>query len=115
MVSYQLDELRNKEHIDRPEYSQPLSTAVQIALIELFRSFGITPKAVVGHSSGEIAAAYVEDFLSLPFDSALTLTFACNLPRFIQMFETIFSQLKIFEAGKSIPYIISLSFLSNKV
>jgi acyl transferase domain-containing protein len=50
--------LRNS-NIDLPEYSQPLSTAIQIALLELLASFGITPKAVVGHSSGEIAAAYV--------------------------------------------------------
>ncbi|KAI1390359.1 uncharacterized protein F4822DRAFT_443215 [Hypoxylon trugodes] len=59
------DELRRSENIDKPEYSQPLSTAIQIALIELFRSFGITPKAVVGHSSGEIAAAYAVGALSL--------------------------------------------------
>lgn len=52
-----IDELHNKENIDRPEYSQPLSTAIQIALIELLKSFGVVPKAVVGHSSGEIAAA----------------------------------------------------------
>jgi acyl transferase domain-containing protein len=46
-------------NIDKPEYSQPISTAIQIALVELLESFGIVPKAVVGHSSGEIAAAYV--------------------------------------------------------
>ncbi|PLN82692.1 polyketide synthase [Aspergillus taichungensis] len=51
------DELRQGKHINEPQYSQPLSTAVQIALVELLESFGITPKAVVGHSSGEIAAA----------------------------------------------------------
>ncbi|KAL0940386.1 polyketide synthase [Colletotrichum truncatum] len=60
-----LDELQNGENIDRPEYSQPLSTAVQLALIELLRSFEITPKAVIGHSSGEIAAAYAIGALSL--------------------------------------------------
>ncbi|KAK0611417.1 hypothetical protein B0T14DRAFT_440480 [Immersiella caudata] len=38
--------------------SQPLCTAVQIALIDLLQSLGITFHAVVGHSSGEIAAAY---------------------------------------------------------
>jgi acyl transferase domain-containing protein len=57
MTDQQIDELLNNENIDRPEYSQPLSTALQIALVELLKSFGVIPKAVVGHSSGEIAAA----------------------------------------------------------
>ncbi|KAI1384387.1 ketoacyl-synt-domain-containing protein [Hypoxylon trugodes] len=68
------DELRQKENINKPEYSQPLSTAVQIGLVELLRSFGITPKAVVGHSSGEIAAAYAI--------GALSLTSACKVSYF---------------------------------
>ncbi|PGH15529.1 hypothetical protein AJ79_02311 [Helicocarpus griseus UAMH5409] len=38
--------------------SQPCCTAIQIALVDLLRSWGITPDAIVGHSSGEIAAAY---------------------------------------------------------
>ncbi|KAK7936648.1 polyketide synthase [Apiospora aurea] len=38
--------------------SQPLCTAVQIGLVRVLRSWGIEPAAVVGHSSGEIAAAY---------------------------------------------------------
>ncbi|TFB04561.1 Compactin diketide synthase mokB [Trichoderma ghanense] len=59
------DELRSSKNINLPEYSQPLSTAVQIALLELLASFGIAPKAVVGHSSGEIAAAYAIGALSL--------------------------------------------------
>ncbi|KAI8964593.1 hypothetical protein F5Y11DRAFT_355477 [Daldinia sp. FL1419] len=59
------DELHNKENIDRPEYSQPLSTAIQLGLTELLKSFGVVPKAVVGHSSGEIAAAYAVGALSL--------------------------------------------------
>lgn len=42
---------------DLPEYSQAMTTALQIALVELLRSFNILPSAVVGHSSGEIAAA----------------------------------------------------------
>lgn len=38
--------------------SQPTCTAIQIALVQVMRSWGIAPSAVVGHSSGEIAAAY---------------------------------------------------------
>ncbi len=41
-----------------PELSQPLCTALQIALVDLLASFNVFPVAVVGHSSGEIAAAY---------------------------------------------------------
>ncbi|KAK0649293.1 hypothetical protein B0T16DRAFT_326350 [Cercophora newfieldiana] len=50
------DEGMSRVHIAR--ISQPLCTAVQIALIDLLRSLGIAFHAVVGHSSGEIAAAY---------------------------------------------------------
>ncbi|TLD16759.1 uncharacterized protein PgNI_02150 [Pyricularia grisea] len=38
--------------------SQPVCTAVQLALVRLLRDWGIAPEFVVGHSSGEIAAAY---------------------------------------------------------
>jgi acyl transferase domain-containing protein len=44
--------------------SQPLCTIIQIALVDLLRSWNITPTAVVGHSSGEIAAAYAAGSLS---------------------------------------------------
>ncbi|KAJ5493860.1 Acyl transferase/acyl hydrolase/lysophospholipase [Penicillium fimorum] len=44
--------------------SQPLCTAIQVALIDLLRAAGINFSAVVGHSSGEIAAAYAADFIS---------------------------------------------------
>ncbi|KAI0423792.1 polyketide synthase-like protein [Xylaria sp. FL1042] len=44
--------------------SQPLCTAVQIALVNVLRSWGVKPSANVGHSSGEIAAAYASDLIS---------------------------------------------------
>lgn len=42
----------------RAELSQPICTAVQIALVNALARCNIQPDAVVGHSSGEIAAAY---------------------------------------------------------
>lgn len=45
--------------------SQPICTALQIALVDLLRAWGIKPKAVCGHSSGEVAAAYSANILSL--------------------------------------------------
>ncbi|KAK1961283.1 beta-ketoacyl synthase domain-containing protein [Colletotrichum sublineola] len=44
--------------------SQPLCTAVQIALVDLLSSLGVSFHTVVGHSSGEIAAAYAAGVLS---------------------------------------------------
>ena len=50
--------------IDQVHLSQPICTAVQVALVKLLHSWGITPKACVGHSSGEIAAAYASGLLT---------------------------------------------------
>lgn len=58
--------MASKEHsrIADSVISQPLCTAVQIMVVELLRQAGIRFNAVVGHSSGEIACAYVSGFLS---------------------------------------------------
>lgn len=45
-------------------FSQPLCTAVQIVLVELLTAVGVTFKAVVGHSSGEIACAFAAGFIT---------------------------------------------------
>lgn len=45
-------------------FSQTLCTAVQVMLVNLLRVAGISFTAVVGHSSGEIAAAYAAGYLS---------------------------------------------------
>ncbi|KAM0254483.1 hypothetical protein ACHAQJ_006765 [Trichoderma viride] len=46
------------------EFSQPLCTALQIALVDTLGAVGIKPAAVVGHSSGEIGAAYAAGALT---------------------------------------------------
>ncbi|KAI1431432.1 putative polyketide synthase [Xylaria sp. CBS 124048] len=59
--------------INGAEISQPACTAIQIALVKLLRSWGITPAAVTGHSSGEIAAAYTVGLIS--FKTAMAVAF----------------------------------------
>ncbi|KAF4462221.1 polyketide synthase [Fusarium albosuccineum] len=55
------------------ELSQPLCTAIQIALVDTFASVGIHPTAVVGHSSGEVAAAYAAGAITA--QEAITIAF----------------------------------------
>lgn len=60
-------------NLSEPEISQPVTTALQLALVNLLGSWNIQPKVVVGHSSGEIAAAYCVGGLS--FESALRIAY----------------------------------------
>ncbi|GGU99719.1 polyketide synthase [Streptomyces litmocidini] len=51
--------------MDRADVVQPVLWAVMVSLAEVWRSFGVEPEAVLGHSQGEIAAACVAGALSL--------------------------------------------------
>ncbi|MFF2744227.1 SDR family NAD(P)-dependent oxidoreductase [Kitasatospora sp. NPDC058048] len=51
--------------LDRVDVVQPALFAVMVSLAALWRAHGVEPDAVVGHSQGEIAAAYVAGALSL--------------------------------------------------
>ncbi|KAF2755008.1 ketoacyl-synt-domain-containing protein [Pseudovirgaria hyperparasitica] len=50
--------------LDQAEYSQPLCTVLQVAIVDLLCSWDVKPVSVIGHSSGEIAAAYASHRIS---------------------------------------------------
>ena len=55
---------KNPDLLPSPDFSQPLVIALQLVLMAVFEEWGISPKAVVGHSSGELAAAGAVGYLS---------------------------------------------------
>ena len=60
----ELTEVRSPAKLREPEFSQPLVTALQLCIISVLSEWGISPSAVVGHSSGEIAAACAAGLIS---------------------------------------------------
>ncbi|MGC7102890.1 beta-ketoacyl synthase N-terminal-like domain-containing protein, partial [Amycolatopsis lurida] len=59
------DVLRDGAGLDRVDVLQPVLWATMVSLARLWRSLGVEPAAVIGHSQGEIAAACVAGALSL--------------------------------------------------
>ncbi|MEU9986405.1 type I polyketide synthase [Streptomyces sp. NPDC048045] len=59
------DVLDDADALERVDVVQPALFAVMVSLAALWRSYGVEPDAVVGHSQGEIAAAHVAGALSL--------------------------------------------------
>ena len=75
-----LHELRRDETDSRVAdnvVAQPAISLLQIALTAELASYGVHPKAIVGHSLGEVAAAFVSGMLSL----ADTVKISYHLPR----------------------------------
>ena len=63
-----LDELLKSEAfsiVTRTDVAQFVNFAIQVAIVKLLKEYGVEPDAVVGHSVGEVSAAYVAGALSL--------------------------------------------------
>ncbi|KAF1988100.1 ketoacyl-synt-domain-containing protein, partial [Aulographum hederae CBS 113979] len=69
----ELNRDKKTSRVDEAAIGQPLSTALQVALVDLLKSWNTNPDCVIGHSSGEIAAAYAAGALSL--DHALAVAY----------------------------------------
>lgn len=59
------DESSPNYRLNEIDVIQPTLLSIEIALAALWRSWGVEPDAVIGHSMGEVAAAYIAGALSL--------------------------------------------------
>ncbi|MFJ2743706.1 type I polyketide synthase [Streptomyces sp. NPDC087440] len=84
--------------IQHTAYAQPATFVVEYALAELWRSWGITPAAVLGHSFGECVAATVAGAMSL----ADGLTFAVERARIIEEFSLPGSMAAVFASEEDV-------------
>lgn len=55
----------SQENLDQVQLAQSVVFLIQVALVELLKTWGVYPDVVTGHSSGEVAAAYSCGLLSL--------------------------------------------------
>ncbi|KAG9237170.1 reducing type I polyketide synthase 10 [Amylocarpus encephaloides] len=63
-IKHALSEPPETSEIQKASQSQTVCTAVQIALVSLLQDWNIVPRVVIGHSSGEISAAFSAGYLT---------------------------------------------------
>ncbi|WP_328545579.1 SDR family NAD(P)-dependent oxidoreductase [Streptomyces platensis] len=81
-VDFELDDvLSGALPLERVEVIQPALFAVMVSLAELWRSNGVTPAAVVGHSFGEIAAVTAAGALTVADGARLVAAVSKALAR----------------------------------
>lgn len=61
----ELSKSEEDSRINETEIAQPAIFAVQVALTEMWKSYGVMPDAIIGHSIGEVAASWASGALSL--------------------------------------------------
>ncbi|KAK3172947.1 Type I Iterative PKS [Lepraria neglecta] len=61
----ELSKSQEESNVNKSHISQPICTAIQLGLTNLLSSWGIKPSVVIGHSSGEIGAAYATRAITL--------------------------------------------------
>ncbi|KAN0031558.1 hypothetical protein ACTFIV_005423 [Dictyostelium citrinum] len=63
----------NSNEINKPINAQPYLFLLQISIVEVYKYWGIEPSIVLGHSFGEVAAAYCSNIIDL--ETACTITY----------------------------------------
>ncbi|KAH9869266.1 hypothetical protein IAQ61_006471 [Plenodomus lingam] len=101
-VIEELHKDENNSQINTAHISQPACTSVQLALVELLRSWNVRPSAVAGHSSGEIGAAYAADLIT--FEDAMTIAYHRGrlIPELKARFPLLEGSMMAVAAGQSV-------------
>ncbi|MCB1921106.1 MAG: SDR family NAD(P)-dependent oxidoreductase, partial [Candidatus Competibacteraceae bacterium] len=100
-----LDLLFGDASIDATGLAQPLIVAVELALVDLWRSWGITPVAVMGHSVGEYAAAVVVGV----FTPEEALTLIAERGRLMQSLPAGGGMLAVFAPVQAVESLLSVT------
>ncbi|KAF7180982.1 hypothetical protein CNMCM7691_000111 [Aspergillus felis] len=72
-IEGQLLQCDDPDRLKEAEVAQTLCAAIQIGVVNILREWGVKPSSVIGHSSGEIAAAYASG--AIPAEVAIRIAY----------------------------------------